>query len=157
MFIKQERKSSKKINKQNSRWFPGFESGLRLREQSVIRRLGARPCFRLPGPLGPAQPKLRLAYSPVLLAVFLQSFLCHGLHKCRVVPGDLWDCHGNGVGIKELQDHLREASGNAGVRTVGSHLEGGEGRQGLKHWPDWIHFATKVRLKSGELGPFAFY
>lgn len=89
-------------------------------------------CFNSQRLLGPEGPQLRPAYSPVVLAVFLQSFLCHRLHKFRVVPGDFcWDRHSDRVRIKELQNHLREASGNAGVRAVGSHLEGGKASEGL--------------------------
>lgn len=98
------------------------------------------------------QGQLRTAHSLVPLAVFPQSLLCHGLHKLGVVPGDFfWDSHHHGVGIEEFQDHLCEARGNAGVGTVGRHLEGAKVRKGLNHW---AHLATKVRLQPGLLTPW---
>ena len=79
--------------------------------------------------MGPEGPQVRPAHSPALLAVLLQRFLCHSLHKLRT--GDfLWDRHSEGVGIKELHNHLSEARGNAGVGTVGIHLKGEKPREG---------------------------
>jgi len=63
-----------------------------------------------------------ISFLPVLVAVFLKGFLCHSLHKFRIVPGDVfWDHHSDGVGIEELHNHLSDPSGNAGVRSLGPH------------------------------------
>lgn len=123
---------------------------------AVIRRLGAGPFSRLPETCSEG-PRPRPAYSPGLLAIFLQSLLRHGLHELRIGHGHfVWDSHRDGVRIKELQNHLSEARGHAGVRRVGSHLEGGKVREGLKPGQAVSHFATKIRLTSGPWIPLLF-
>lgn len=87
------------------------------------------------GPAGPGRSTVKPAYSPALLAVFLKGFLCHGLHKFRIVPGEVfWEDHGDGVGIKELHNHLSDARGSTGVRSLGTHLGGKRVREGPKYW-----------------------
>lgn len=125
--------------------------------QSHRSQAGYAVLFLAPGDLrSPEGQQVRPAYSPVLLTVFLKGFLCHGLHKFRIVPGDFfWDHHSDGVGIKELHDHLSEARGNIGVRSLRANLEGKTVREELKCWSKWTCFAAKARLKSGQL-LFAF-
>lgn len=107
--------------------------------------------------LGREGAQLRPAYSPVLVAVFLKGFLCHSLHKFRIVPGDVfWDHHSDGVGIEELHNHLSDPSGNAGVRSLGPHLGGKRVREGLKYWSKWTPFATKDSLRCGQVTPLLF-
>lgn len=117
-----------------SRDFSGFLPGPCLQEQSFpgwTRGLfsGSR------GPAGPGRSTVRPAYSPALLAVFLKGFLCHSLHKFRIVPGEVfWEDHGDGVGIEELHNHLSDARGSTGVRSLGTHLGGKRVREGPKYW-----------------------
>lgn len=100
---------------------------------------------------------IHISLLPVILAILLQCFLCHGLHKFRIVPGDHFrDRHSDGVGIKKLHHHLREARGDAGVRSVGAHLERQEVSGGLAHGPKQTHF-FKSQAQIWRVGPFPFY
>lgn len=55
----------------------------------------------------------KATYLPTFLAVFLQRFLRHCVHKLRAVPRDFfWQHHCDGVRVKELHHHLSDTGGD---------------------------------------------
>lgn len=55
----------------------------------------------------------KATYLPAFLAVFLQRFLRHCVHKLRVIPRDFfWQHHRDGVRVKELHHHLSDTGGD---------------------------------------------